>query len=158
MRAFRMDRDVVFSGVRALLNLTCNDATNRVRCGAVGACRAIVTALHDFPRDRDLSLFACVVVDNLSRDADNKAKLGVEGACGAVVNAMRAFPSDRDVQFQGCRAVYFLTGGHCAAEARAAVRGAMRAFPDDEELVEEAADALGLQAQYTSAIAKGKGV
>ena len=158
MSSFRRDRDVVYSGIRALLNLTCNDSDNRARCGAAGACRVVVCALKDFPRDRDMQLFSSVVVDNLSRSTENKSKLGLEGAVGAIVAAMRAFTQDRDIQFQGCRAIYFLTGGVCASDARAAVRSAMRHFPHDRGIVEEAADALGISVQYTSAIAnQGKG-
>ena len=156
MKTFRGDRDVVYSGIRALLNLTCNDDANRVRCGSAGACRVVVNALHDFARDRDMQLFCCVVLDNFSRDSANRTLLQVEGAPAAVVAAMRSWPSDRDIAFQGCRAIYFLTSGHCAAEARAAVRSAMRAFPDDEDLQEEAADALGLKRQYTAGINAGR--
>ncbi len=54
--------------------------------------------------------------------------------------------------------MYFLTGGSCASEARAAVRAAMRAFPGDDDLMEEASDALGIGVQYTGGIARVKNV
>ena len=122
MRRFHTDRQLLCSGLKALVNLTCGDELNRARFGDVGAARVVVGVLLDFPKDEDLQLTGCVAVDNLARDAENKMRLQEVDALGIVVDAMRSFPFRRDLQFQASRALYFLgpifdgnAGGSAAA-------------------------------------------
>ena len=91
--------------VRALGSLAFKDEGNMVRIFEAGGCAAVVLALRNHPKDREVCEACCRAVYNLSGDNANVKDLGEKGACGLVVSALIAHMNVEDVAEKACLAI-----------------------------------------------------
>lgn len=111
----------IFFSEREVLDLACEcivllseDIKDREALGALGACEAVLSVLHQYPDDADLLVRASYASFYLaSGSQENSEKLIDGGLCEIIMSAMKAYPLDRDINYLGCS---FISNLACASK------------------------------------------
>eukprot|EP01062_Namystynia_karyoxenos_P027248 TRINITY_DN20978_c0_g1_i1.p1 TRINITY_DN20978_c0_g1~~TRINITY_DN20978_c0_g1_i1.p1 ORF type:complete len:532 (+),score=184.25 TRINITY_DN20978_c0_g1_i1:97-1692(+) len=94
LRQFRVDEEVVASGLRTLWNISFGEDANKKEIVMHGGITTVIEAMHKYDRSDEVAEYGCVLLYNISSLPEHVTPEVCEGGVTAVLRALEVFPGN----------------------------------------------------------------